>query len=919
MRLPSPPPPRRRNEQKHRKGRTLEGEGRADRSSPYRSQTDFRLYLFFPLFHFPCLTSTQLCTLRRIEHAFLTMSRTLKSLSLFLLLPLLATQPAPAPTSPYSAVVAFADALVPNVLFVSAAAVGVLVDEGRVGLGKRHEGAHNEMMDEGEGNDEQDNEQAGVMTFPTEDDDHHENTHSHSDSNSHSHADSEPASDHSHSTGNSTHSSNASSAAPPSHAHHSSHFVPSEYLDEKKILLAHGPPPLSYFYYDWVLTPQERLDFVRTGLSPSGNATTEMSTLQPDEIIAWQQEQYDSYGGASKEQGHVRGGDGKGHKYLLLLHILLMSTAFFGALPLVIALKAANYKGIFTVIGKTTYWATLATGWVTGWMYKELTPDLYIGQKHGFSGNLLVISAIAISSLDFISFYHRVSAFLSLQNRSLRSFKQIVIYGFDVDDKLESQSRPRSSLQDYQRIALGDNAMELDDIPDAHEGGETFVNSPSHHHTIRHPRNSQIVMTSPWGIRTCTTADADSNTTKTPLPAIRTDTSFSPASSSQSSPTGNSHVRVEGRESSASETSTLRDSPITSDDAIHHHRLKTTGSNDVHDDSRHAFSSSLRHSFHRSPPVTGLRKLAKYLMHFAQRSLVLWAFVEFAWGAVIYIGFSRKYYLPSLLAHFIKGSIFFWYGIITFGRFLGAWAEYGWAWNRRPEQNSKSLVPSAEMVECFLIWLYGVTNTFMERFGAAPGSPYTVKQVQHISIAVMFAGAGMIGMGIESKTVRRLLSSTVFTKTRTGEEQIREPRSYSASFNPFPPLVIGVLGIAMSAHAQDYVFQVTVHALWGYLLAAGSIFRLLTYFFLFISPTTDSILPARPPTEAMTAIMLACGGVVFVLSDEEVTYAAMRHGWDDIMAFLNVVSLTFPFLSSCPFCYLYFYIPFSRHLQVCSY
>lgn len=36
--------------------------------------------------------------------------------------------------------------------------------------------------------------------------------------------------------------------------------------------------------------------------------------------------------------------------------------------------------------------------------------------------------------------------------------------------------------------------------------------------------------------------------------------------------------------------------------------------------------------------------------------------------------------------------------------------------------------------------------------------------------------------------------------------------------------------------------------------------------------------------------MLSCGGVVFVLSDEEVTFAAMRHGWDDLMAFMNVVS-----------------------------
>jgi hypothetical protein len=97
----------------------------------------------------------------------------------------------------------------------------------------------------------------------------------------------------------------------------------------------------------------------------------------------------------------------------------------------------------------------------------------------------------------------------------------------------------------------------------------------------------------------------------------------------------------------------------------------------------------------------------------------------------------------------------------------------------------------------------------------------------------------------------------------------------------------------MSAHHQDYVFQVTIHALWGYLLAGFSLFRLLTYFFLYVAPPKESVMPSRPPTEAMAAVSLACGGVVFVLSDEEITFAAMRHGWDDMMAFLNLVSKPF--------------------------
>lgn len=94
----------------------------------------------------------------------------------------------------------------------------------------------------------------------------------------------------------------------------------------------------------------------------------------------------------------------------------------------------------------------------------------------------------------------------------------------------------------------------------------------------------------------------------------------------------------------------------------------------------------------------------------------------------------------------------------------------------------------------------------------------------------------------------------------------------------------------MSAHKQDYVFQVTIHALWGYCLAGFALFRLLTYFFLWVSPPSDSVMPSRPPTEGLASFCLACGGVLFFLSDEEIAYAAMRHAYDDGFAFLCWVS-----------------------------
>ena len=55
--------------------------------------------------------------------------------------------------------------------------------------------------------------------------------------------------------------------------------------------------------------------------------------------------------------------------------------------------------------------------------------------------------------------------------------------------------------------------------------------------------------------------------------------------------------------------------------------------------------------------------------------------------------------------------------------------------------------------------------------------------------------------------------------------------------------------------------------------------RCLTYFFLWLGPPR-SILPSRPPSEALASFLLSCGGLIFILSDEEITFAAMRRGYD---------------------------------------
>ena len=153
-----------------------------------------------------------------------------------------------------------------------------------------------------------------------------------------------------------------------------------------------------------------------------------------------------------------------------------------------------------------------------------------------------------------------------------------------------------------------------------------------------------------------------------------------------------------------------------------------------------------------------------------------------------------------------EGGIFWCYGLVTFARFLGSFSELGWAWNRAPSGQHVS----AEFVESLVIFVYGITNTWMERFGAHPGDPYTNKQVQHISIAVMFWFAGLVGMGLESRRLRRWLEALSTTPSKDPKRNggaTAELAGYG--FNPFPALVIGVTGAAMSAHFQTYLFQVS--------------------------------------------------------------------------------------------------------------
>ncbi|PLB50190.1 hypothetical protein P170DRAFT_354717 [Aspergillus steynii IBT 23096] len=287
------------------------------------------------------------------------------------------------------------------------------------------------------------------------------------------------------------------------------------------------------------------------------------------------------------------------------------------------------------------------------------------------------------------------------------------------------------------------------------------------------------------------------------------------------------------------------------------------------------------------------------------RLILQFGFVAIATGAVTYGGIMRGNEIFNGLAHFIKGGIFFWYGLLTLGRFMGSYADLGWAWNVKPSSEIvgkwKARIPSGEFTESFVIWLYGVTNVFLEHL-AGWGGAWSPSDLEHVSISILFFGGGLCGMLFESKRVKDLLNCTVLRpashiNSRTSDAAWILPDTQSVSLNPMPALVILLLGSMMGSHHQTSMISTMVHKQWGNLLVGFAVSRAVTYFLLYLKPPT-SYLPARPPTEIVAAFCLISGGLVFMLSTRNVVEAMEYYELDAMFTFTVSMGLT-AFIMAC--------------------
>ncbi|KAF9888917.1 hypothetical protein FE257_008086 [Aspergillus nanangensis] len=291
-----------------------------------------------------------------------------------------------------------------------------------------------------------------------------------------------------------------------------------------------------------------------------------------------------------------------------------------------------------------------------------------------------------------------------------------------------------------------------------------------------------------------------------------------------------------------------------------------------------------------------LLRTLNILYNVVDRIILPFGFIATATGAVTYGGIFHGEEVFNGVAHFIKGGIFFWYGILTLGRVIGAWADLGWAWNKKPPASIvgwKASVPSGEFVESFVIWLYGVTNVFLEHL-AGWGKEWTARDLQHVSISFMFFGGGLAGMLVESRRIRDALNNTLLgqpSHPESKDDSWQPPKSQGVPLNPMPALVILLLGLMMGSHRQSSMTSTMVHKQWGTLLIGFAIARGMTYILLFIRPPT-SYLPGRPPTEIVAGFCLIAGGLIFMLSARDVITAMESHKLDAMFTFTLGMGLT---------------------------
>lgn len=294
-------------------------------------------------------------------------------------------------------------------------------------------------------------------------------------------------------------------------------------------------------------------------------------------------------------------------------------------------------------------------------------------------------------------------------------------------------------------------------------------------------------------------------------------------------------------------------------------------------------------------------------------SIVNWAafayfFVYLGTGVATYSLYGQGKGMFNLLAHFIKGGVFFVLGLVTLARYCGAFRQKGWAWNHvfvTAGRQSSALSRwfsvgtwTMEMVESALILFYGSTNIFLEHL-SNPGGEWSAKDLQHVSIAFIFIGCGLCGVLLERKLADWRQQRAVETLRQVADEKmVSAVQNANPGFspNPFPLVTIFWMGYLMSQHDQESQLATDIHKQWGNMFVYACAFRIITYLFFLLAPVNKNSItkPQMPMSELVVAFGLIAGGLIFMESCSPIVHSMEYYGYTPMFSLnltLGVVTL----------------------------
>ncbi|KAK7955175.1 Integral membrane protein [Apiospora saccharicola] len=235
------------------------------------------------------------------------------------------------------------------------------------------------------------------------------------------------------------------------------------------------------------------------------------------------------------------------------------------------------------------------------------------------------------------------------------------------------------------------------------------------------------------------------------------------------------------------------------------------------------------------------------------KAMPVLAWTQMVFGGIATLGFCHGDHLGQCLAHYIMGSSFIAYGILSVLVLL-----VGQVWLRRTGR-------SQEFFDSAMIASWGFVNTLTEHRW---GGPWVENDWQHTTMGVIWWCAGLVGIWL--------------SKDRTGRPQR----------NFIPGFVLLITGWAMSSHPQHMMTSAQTHKLFGYTLMAAGLSRIIEISFVATDGVPEDGSPVRN-FQFISVFLLYASGTLFMGATEEQMDLIENSGMDHVAYILIMYSIAF--------------------------